>query len=72
MSSVAMTKQTAGAGAARAVARKRARPAHNGKGGAAANRHPGRETGSGPQCDPAARAHPCVRSRAANVTACPV
>jgi len=37
MSSVAMTKQTAGPGAARAVARRRAR----GKGGAGANRRPG-------------------------------
>ncbi len=41
MSSVAMTKQTAGAGAARAVARKRARQAKKGKGGAGANRRPG-------------------------------
>ena len=40
MSSVAMTKQTAGAGAARAVARKRARQAR-GKGGAGASRRPG-------------------------------
>ena len=40
MSSVAMTKQTAGAGAARAVARRRARQA-KGKGGAGANRRPG-------------------------------
>ena len=40
MSSVAMTKQTAGAGAARAVARKRARQA-GGKGGAGAGRRPG-------------------------------
>ena len=41
MSSVAMTKQTAGAGAARAVARRRARQAKQGKGGAGANRRPG-------------------------------
>ncbi|MEO6142349.1 MAG: carbohydrate ABC transporter permease [Dermatophilaceae bacterium] len=39
MSSVAMTKQTAGAGAARAVARRRARQAKKGSGGA--NRRPG-------------------------------
>ncbi len=41
MSSVAMTKQTAGAGAARAVARKRARQAKRAKGGAGASRRPG-------------------------------
>ena len=44
MSSVAMTKQTAGAGAARAVARRRDRQASRGKGGAGANRRPGRLT----------------------------
>lgn len=41
MSSVAMTKQIAGPGAARAVARRRARQSAGGKGGAGANRRPG-------------------------------
>lgn len=41
MSSVAMIKQTAGPGAARAAARRRARQSAGGRGGAGANRRPG-------------------------------
>ena len=44
MSSIGMIRQTAGAGAARAVARRRAREAARARGGAGANRRPGRLT----------------------------